>query len=342
LTDFWKKSPRLEVFLAEVESILDETTNDPTFPLSAETKQLVLSGGKMLRPALVSIGAGFGKQCKTIRKENPKVNGKSNILSGSRGNRIACIAAAIEILHTATLIHDDVLDNADLRRGTRTLHTTFGTTNAILAGDWLFSRSFRLVADNASTENARILSRLVGTVCSAEIHQDLDKFKFDTRRRDYMRTIAGKTAALFALSLHVGASETGTNPIVSQALRRTGYDLGMAFQIMDDILDYESDSNTLRKPVGNDIKEGLCTLPLIFAMETDKALIEPLLKKRPFTDEKVMEILSQVEASGGLSKSRAVAHRFTDRAHHEIASLPDVPARRDLSDLVDRLLVRTY
>ena len=326
MTDLWKDSPTIGKRLADVESILAETLNDPSYPLAAETRKLVLSGGKMLRPAFVIIGAGFGKQRKTTANRR----------------RIAHIAASIELIHTASLIHDDVLDRADIRRGIPTLHTRFGTTNAILAGDWLFSRSFRLAADNADPKSSRILARFVGSVCSAEIHQDLAKFSFSTSRRDYLRTIAGKTAALFSLSLHVGASEAKADAAVTQALRRTGYDIGMAFQIIDDILDYESDGKTLKKPVGNDIKEGLCTLPLIFALRKEETALRPLLKKEGMNDATVTLILKKVADSGALQQARNVARQFTARARKEIAALPECEAREELIAVAENLLTRTY
>jgi heptaprenyl diphosphate synthase len=325
MTDIWKNSPRLGKRLDRVEGLLAETLSDPGFPLAEATKRLVFSGGKMLRPAFVIIGSGFG----------PKGKGPSS------EDKIHHIAAAGELIHTASLVHDYIIDDAAIRRGTSTLHTDFGTTNAILAGDWLFSRSFRLVADYADLKSARVLARFVGGICAAEIGQDLGKFGFSTSKRSYLRTIAGKTAALFSLSLHVGASEAKADPLVIQALRRTGYDIGMAFQIIDDILDYESDDKTLRKPVGNDIKEGLCTLPLILALKKDESSLRPLLGK-PMDDRKISEILRIVLATGALDEARSIAQRFTARARVEIERLPSCPAKQELMNASEALLQRRY
>ncbi len=319
--------------LDKVESILIETLDDPSYPLAAETKELVLSGGKMLRPAFVLIGAGFGGK---------SGRGNSSSRPSREKDRIAHIAAAVELIHVASLIHDDIIDQADMRRGVASLHTRFGTTNAILAGDWLFSRSFRLTADFASIKSARVLARFVGSVCSAEIHQDLSKFSFSTSRREYLRTIAGKTAALFSLSLHVGASEARADLVVTQNLRRAGYDIGMAFQIIDDILDYESDDKTLRKPVGNDIKEGLCTLPLILAMRKNESSLRPLLDKAGMDDARISEIVKIVTESGALETSREIARHFTARALKEIGALPACEAREELLSITRKLLTRTY
>lgn len=327
MTALWNESPGIEKKLGRVEKILAQTLDDPSYPLALETKELVLSGGKMLRPAFVLIGAGFG----------------SGHLSGnSRTDRIAHIAAAVELIHVASLIHDDIIDQADKRRGIVGLHKRFGTTNAILAGDWLFSQSFRLTADFASIKSARVLARFVGSVCSAEIHQDLSKFSFSTSRREYLRTIAGKTAALFSLSLHVGASEAKATLVVTQNLRRAGYDIGMAFQIIDDILDYESDDKTLRKPVGNDIREGLCTLPLILALKKNESVLRPLLDKKGMDDARVSKIVKIVTESDALEAAREVARHFTARALKEIGALPACEAREELLSITRKLLTRTY
>ncbi|MDD3981262.1 MAG: polyprenyl synthetase family protein [Spirochaetales bacterium] len=325
MTAIWKNSPSLGKRLERVDALLAETLSDPGFPLAEATKQLVLSGGKMLRPAFVIIGSGFG----------PKGRG------ASREDRIHHIAAAVELIHTASLVHDDIIDDAAIRRGIPTLHNDFGITNAILAGDWLFSQSFRLVADYADLKSARVLARFVGGICSAEIGQDMGKFDFSTSKRNYLRTIAGKTAALFSLSLHVGASEAKADPFVIQALRRAGYDIGMAFQIIDDILDYESDDKTLRKPVGNDIKEGLCTLPLILALTKDELTLRPLLTK-PMDDRKVSEILRLVVATGALDEAKKIAQHFTERARIEIGRLPTCPAKLELMQTAEALLQRRY
>ncbi len=325
MTDIWKNSPHLGKRLDRVETLLAETLSDPGYPLAEATKRLVLSGGKMLRPAFVIIGSGFG----------PKGKGPS------REDRIHHIAAAVELIHTASLVHDDIIDDAAIRRGISTLHTDFGVTNAILAGDWLFSQSFRLVADYADLKSARVLARFVGGICSAEIGQDMGKFRFSTSKRSYLRTIAGKTAALFSLSLHVGASEAKADPFVTQALRRAGYDIGMAFQIIDDILDYESDDKTLRKPVGNDIKEGLCTLPLILALKKDESSLRSLLGK-PMDDRKVSEIVRIVVSAGALDEARTIAQRFTARARVEIERLPSCPAKQELMAAAEALLQRRY
>ncbi len=326
MNGYWNDTPGLRARLLRVEAIMEETVRDPSFPLGDQVAQIALSQGKMLRPALLLIGSGFGRP---IRGAAPPAT-------------IERLAAAVELLHTATLIHDDVLDKAETRRGLPTLHTRFGAVEAVLAGDWLLSRCFRLASENAGPENARLLSRLVGSVCSAEIAQDLGKFGYTTSVRAYMRTIAGKTAALFSLALHTGASESKAKPAVTSTLRRAGYCMGMAFQVIDDILDCESTEGVMGKPVGKDIREGLCTLPLIHALRADPAGMKALLVRTREDDSVAGTVIARIFELGGIDRARETAHLFTERARREIARLPGLPQKDELSLLAERLLTRRY
>lgn len=330
MTQYWKDFPDIADFLGNVENLILNLLDRNAFPLKRELGGLVESGGKMLRPALVYVGAEFGlsraRKRWTAKQKEKMVN----------------IAAAIELLHTATLIHDDILDRAASRRGIPTLHTRLGSTNAILAGDWLFSRTYHIIAKYVHPSRAVLLSDFVSAICKAEINQDLAKFSFSSSRRGYLQTIAGKTAALFSLALHIGASESGCSVLHTQALRRTGYNLGMAFQIIDDILDYESSAEELKKPVGNDIREGLCTLPLIYALREDGEHIRPLLSEIRGNPASVDRILSLVMRTEAIDRARADAAHYTRLAHAEIARLPEGAPRQDLERIVNSLLVRKY
>ncbi|HOX32427.1 MAG TPA: polyprenyl synthetase family protein [Spirochaetales bacterium] len=334
MNDFWKASPELGGRLEGILALMDESLRSPGFPLAEEVSGIVRANGKLLRPALLVIGSRFGK-------------------AGARVDeaRVDALAAAVELLHVATLIHDDVIDEAELRRGRPTLHTRFGQKEAVLAGDWLFSRCFRLAAESAGPGNAQALARLIGAICAAEIEQDLGARRYSTSVRRYYRTIAGKTAALFSLALHAGAAEAKAPARTAQALRRAGYDIGMAFQIIDDILDCESSPGELRKPVGSDLREGLCTLPLIHALRAERGApaLRPLLERLAAAPKGgsesgtlVAEILALIAESGGIELSRRAARLFTERAQAEIATLPALPARAELEALAARLLDRAY
>jgi heptaprenyl diphosphate synthase len=344
--DYWKGSPALERRLERVLAVISRTIEEAGFPFD-DLEAAAGSGGKLLRPALLLVGSEFGAEADPSRIER--------------------LAAAVELLHLATLVHDDIIDEAPIRRGKPSLHASVGTKEAVLAGDWLFSRCFLLGAESAGPENARGLARLVAAVCSAEIAQDAAKFAFDATPRGYFRTIAGKTAALFSLALYAGASEAKAGRKAEQSLRRSGYCIGMAFQVMDDILDFESEEGLARKPVGRDIAEGLCTLPLIYALRIDgpgmRAALAPLAALRPTApmsalgpgaegpavapsgaerDSAARDAAAKVIALGALDRAREDARRFTARALGEIGALRRGPARDELAALAERLLHRTY
>jgi len=325
--EYWKASPALERRLERVMAIVSETIDSPAFPLREAVAKAAEPNGKLLRPALLIVGSLFGKAADPARIER--------------------LAAAIELLHVATLVHDDIIDEAPTRRGKPSLHSSLGTKEAVLAGDWLFSRCFLLSSESAEPENAHALARLIAAICSAEIAQDLSKYRFNSSLRGYRRTIAGKTAALFSLALYAGASEAKAGRSIEQGLRRAGYGLGMAFQVMDDILDFESAEDVMRKPVGRDIAEGLCTLPLVYALDADEDAMRAALAavasgSGAERDEAAREAALLAVELGGTARARIDAAAFTTRAVGEIGMLPRSEARGKLAALADRLLHRTY
>jgi heptaprenyl diphosphate synthase len=329
--DYWKGSPALEDRLERVVAIIARTIDSPGFPIKDAVAAVVEPVGKLLRPAMLIIGSEFGH--------------------AARPEGIERLAAAVELLHVATLVHDDIIDEAPIRRGRPSLHSSIGVKEAVLAGDWLFSRCFLLAAESAESDRARSLARLIAAICSAEITQDAAKFTYAAGPRGYFRTIAGKTAALFSLALYAGASEAKAGKRVEQSLRRAGYCIGMAFQVTDDILDFESAADIVRKPVGWDIAEGLCTLPLIYALQADgpgmRAALDGVIAGQEAGDEGELcaaaaAAAARVVGLGGIDRARRDARRFTSRALREIEGLPQLPARDELASLAERLLLRDY
>jgi heptaprenyl diphosphate synthase len=331
VTDFWEGNAALEKRLERVEAIMAEAVGSLEEPIRAAVLDAVVPGGKLLRPALLLIGSDFGK--------------------AADAGRIEVLAAAIEILHAATLAHDDVIDEAPLRRGRPSLHERIGVKEAVLAGDWLLSRCFLLAAEGARPDNARGLARLIAAICASEIGQDLARYEYPASARRYFRTISGKTAALFSLALYAGASEARAGKTVEQALRRIGYGIGMAFQIIDDILDFEADTAVLRKPTGLDIAEGLCTLPLIYALGADESAMRLALDRVAScpgdmrSEERTAAARAAAELAtrlGGTERARQDARRFTERSLREVERLPASTARNELAAIADRLLSRAY
>jgi heptaprenyl diphosphate synthase len=324
MRDLWESSFLHEDY-RQIQQIIGDTITSSNPVIREPLHNLVSQKGKLLRPMLVVLASRFGSPDKSGAKQ-----------------KIHNIAAAIEILHLATLVHDDVIDDSPVRRGAPTLHTQIGKKQAILIGDYLFSQCFSLVAEHANLENSKLLARVVSSICSSEISQTEDSFSFKTSVRRYNRRIAGKTAALFAISCFVGASESGSKKPVCALFSRIGYNLGMGFQIKDDILDYTGDRNKLGKPVGSDLREGIATLPLIYALQSDSGRLRQLLKAPPAADKDIWNVISLVAANGGVEKAEEQAALYTERAYQAIAKLPDTTSTKLLNTTLDRLLFRLY
>jgi len=275
----------------------------------------------MLRPAFAQLAARFGSP------DEP---------------RIVRVGAAIEMLHMATLVHDDIIDGSALRRGVPTLQARRGARTAVLVGDWLFAACFSLVADFARAENGRSLSRIVARICGSELSQSADRFVVHTSVRRYLRRIAGKTAALFALSFHVGAEESGASAPITATLRRLGYCLGMGFQIIDDILDFATAGRHSGKPTGSDLSQGIYTLPAILALQSEDGSLAHRLGHRPRGRIGVTRSARRIESLGGIERARAFAEKYTQRALREIDKLPESDAAVTLREITNRLLARTY
>ena len=319
---FWDGHPQLALELAEVrQTIITRAATDDA-EVQAAVHQLLESSGKMLRPAFVILSSKFGAPDR---------------------EKMIRIGAAVEMLHMATLVHDDIIDGAATRRGMATLHALRGPREAVLVGDWLFASCFSLIADLAKTpENARSLSQLVARICGSELAQSADRHVVHTSVRRYLRRIAGKTAALFALSFHVGAEEGGCAPEVCTVLRRLGYCLGMGFQIIDDILDFDHAGAETGKPTGSDLSQGIYTLPAILGLLRDDGRLAGALARRPRGRRAVSRTARLIVDRGGIDGARARARLYTERALREIGRLPSNGSRDILSDVTERLLHRSY
>ncbi|MDR1948905.1 MAG: polyprenyl synthetase family protein [Spirochaetaceae bacterium] len=289
-------------------------------PVIAEGVAALFNGkGKLLRPGLLLIAARFGK----FHEEHYK------------------LAAALEMFHMATLIHDDVIDDSPLRRGLPTAHSRFGKRDAVLIGDFLFSRGFLLTAEYTSPQNAVNLARLISVICTMEIEQNNDRFRNNTSLRSYLRKVMGKSAMLFSLACYAGAVEAKASGDICQRLRRIGYNIGIAFQIIDDILDYTGNQDLVGKPLGNDIAEGLITLPVLCALPLDSSgILRDIFSRAAFTAEEGTVIFTVVLRSGGVEAAAKYAESYTNRALREIAILPPGKNRDMLNTLTRRLLTR--
>ena len=332
MLQFWKDHPHIQKDLQRVQDIMRSSLKGKD-PLLTHTIDTLLSrNGKMLRPGFVLLGARLKPYKKgpfPLRKPLP--------------DRIYHIAAAIEILHLATLIHDDVIDQAQTRRGAPSVNAEIGDRNAVLTGDFLFSMCFSIVANYATMETARLLARGVSHICESEIAQSR---RFDPATlsvRNYLHRIIGKTALLFSLSLFVGAEELKSPRPLTASLRRIGYSVGISFQIIDDILDITGTEESIGKSTGGDLREGIYTLPVILAAQANRPMAFPLLSRENLsTPAGYNEALSFILSQGGVEKARKYAALYTERALREVSHIPPSENREVLEDVIRKLLHRSY
>jgi heptaprenyl diphosphate synthase len=317
---FWERYPGIAAGLEEVRRLILSQEIAEDAEIRESVRRLVESNAKMLRPGFVLLASRFGEPDSA---------------------KILRIAAAVEMLHMATLIHDDIIDEAQLRRGVQTLSARYGPRLAVLAGDSLFAASFSLVSEYAGVEDAKGIARLMRLICGSEIDQSSPGSSGTVSIRRYLRRIAGKTALLFSLSLYVGARQSGCPDAVSHRLRRAGYCIGMGFQIMDDVLDIEGDAVTTGKPSGRDLAQAVITLPVVYALrhDPDGRLAAALARSRR-PPRVVRNLARMIDAREGVREAKAMAGRYTDRALREISLLPSSEPRDMLAEVTTRLLSR--
>ena len=286
-------------------TVLDEVAPE----ISKPSLTAIKAGGKRLRPALVIIAAGLGADIDETGLQN------------------AC--AAVELVHLASLVHDDVLDGADTRRGVSTINANYGHRRAILIGDYLFGTAFRLLAGCDDNRLIAPLAEASVLLSQGELQQRQALRRLDQTIEDYLARIYTKTAALFVASCLMGARIAGAGEPVAAALRDYAGGLGIAFQIYDDILDFTGDEKVLGKPVGSDIREGTVTLPMIYGLRLDEngALAEAILDPR---DEAVSNGVEHVIACGAIDQAKALATEYVDQAMAAANALPDGPSKKDL------------
>lgn len=277
--------------------------------------------GKMLRALFVLIGGSFGN----IKKE-----------------RLLNLSAAVELLHLATLVHDDVVDEAKLRRGKETIQSKFGIKSALFMGDYLFSESYVLFSKNSSPTSIMEVSETIKIICKGEIEQFFSTYSFEATVRDYLKRINGKCASLFSLSLSIGAFEAKAEEKTIKKLKRIGYYTGMAFQLIDDILDITSPDKLLGKPAGNDIKQGIYTLPALYEIRKGNKKLLKLLKDNIDKDNFILYVLDELKNSEGLKKSQELAKKYTNKALSLTRELPDICERQVLESIIEKMLVRNY
>jgi len=284
---------------------------------------IINSGGKRLRPILVLLAA---RTC------------------GYSGERHIDLAAIVEFIHTATLLHDDVVDASDLRRGRETANSIWGNEASVLVGDFLYSRAFEMMVNVGDMRVMEIMAKTTNTIAEGEVLQLLNCHDADTTEQRYLDVILRKTAKLFEAAAQLGAVLAKRPAAEEQALTAYGRHLGNAFQLIDDVLDYSASAEEMGKNIGDDLAEGKPTLPLIVAMRSgtpaQAAIIRTAIEHGGRAD--IVAVTAAVESTGAIAYTARVARQEADKATHQLQGLPASPYRDALHALAEFSVTRNY
>lgn len=301
--------PEIEIIEKELEQALSSSSR----VINDASLHLLQAGGKRIRPVFVIISAKFG---------NYDIE------------RVKNIAVPLELIHSASLVHDDVIDNADLRRGRPTVRSQWNNRVAMYTGDFIFARALEYVSNIEDTRVHRILARSMVEICNGEIIQIEDKYRLSQNIKDYFRRIKRKTALLIESSCELGAVATKADDKIVQTLRRYGYFVGMSYQIVDDILDFTSTDQQLGKPAGSDLLQGNITLPILLLK--DRVEIKNFVeraKNGEVTEEERLQMLKFVRKSDAIKKSINVSNHYLQKALKEVEKLPNSSMKKKLRDI---------
>ncbi len=326
-------SPHIESLSRQLTSELAEVETRFTAELVSDVdcvnelvRHLERYRGKMLRPMLVFLAAQAAKPDQPIREEH------------------RVIATTVELIHMASLVHDDILDEAELRRRGKTVNALRGNETAVMLGDYLFSHAYHLCSSLDSQPTARIIARAANTVCEGELLQLANRDNWSLDEETYMQIIHRKTAALVGVSCDLGARFADADPQMREDLKCYGELIGMAFQIADDVLDLTGDVATVGKSLGKDLEKGKLTLPLIRRMETahrveHQQLLDLLRADRLGNAERIAELVADSDA---MDYTRRRAQRLVDQAKALVEALPDSPAKKAMDEVADRVIDRKF
>ena len=307
----------VEQDLARVEGQIKAVT-EVAFPELAELLKHILLGGKAIRPALTFLSARFYDY---------------------DFDQLLSMATSVELLHTATLVHDDAIDNSAVRRGRPTVNSLWGEDRAVLLGDYLFARAGEFAAMTGNLRVVRLFAQTLQIISSGELKQTFDAYNLEQTRQRYLERITSKTAALFSMSTESGAVLSQAPEDSVQALKDYGTNLGIAFQIVDDILDFTSTEKEMGKPVGSDLAQGTLTLPAMLLLERypDDNPVRELFSNRDMAGaarrKKIKRAIKMVTESSIVEECYRVAFDYCAKARRKLELLPDKPVRKTLVEI---------
>ena len=309
--------------MAEVDRLIARRL-DSGVPLVGEVARYIISaGGKRLRPVLLLLTCGA---------------------LGYTGSQRHNLAAVVEFIHTATLLHDDVVDESTLRRGRPTANESFGNPASVLVGDFLYSRAFQMMVDSGEMRVMEILADATNVIAEGEVMQLMNMHDAQLDEAGYLRVIRSKTAKLFEASTRLAAIMAKSSPALEDACAEYGQALGTAFQVVDDVLDYDGDASELGKNLGDDLREGKNTLPLIIAMQRGTPAQSELIRHAIENGDisALADIVAIVKNTGALEATRAAASAEAQRAIAALDILPASPYKEALHTLAAQLLERRH
>lgn len=313
----------VESDLPKVEGAIEKTLDTRHRLLLEVSTHLLKAGGKRLRPALVLLSAKFSQY---------------------QIGRLLPVAAAVELIHMATLVHDDVVDSSAVRRGLPTVNAKWNNAISVLVGDYFFAKAFSLLAGEGKPRVVGVMADVVYQMSVGEIQQMTEASDPDQTIDDYYDRIIKKTGLFIAESCRVGALVGGAPEEEVQALYNYGHGVGLGFQIIDDILDFTSSARQLGKPVCSDLRGGIITLPVILALQSAprKAELRRIVSSKNLTDGDVNQVVKILQEAGSLEESYKVAKGFINGAKAELNKLPEVSARATLEAVADFVVERKF
>jgi heptaprenyl diphosphate synthase len=304
-----------------IEKELEGTIQTESLLLRQASLHILQAGGKRLRPVFVLLGGKFG---------NYDINVIKNV------------AVALELIHMASLVHDDVIDDAELRRGKPTIKSKWDNKIAMYTGDYIFALAIERMTEIENPVAHKILSNAIVEVCLGEIEQIKDKYRFDQDIKDYLLRIKRKTALLIAVSCQLGAVAAGVEERFHKKLFRFGYFVGMSFQIIDDVLDFTATEKELGKPAGSDLVQGNITLPVLFAMEDENVKRKIQGVHENMDNSELVAIIQLIKDSDAINRSLNISDRYLEKALQVLKELPENRAKKTFMDIAKYIGRRKY
>ncbi|UFJ42782.1 heptaprenyl diphosphate synthase component II [Brevibacillus humidisoli] len=305
-----------------IERTLEQSMDTRTRELYQSSTHLLKAGGKRIRPVFVLLGGKWGEY---------------DI------ERLKHVAVPLELIHMATLVHDDVIDDADKRRGRETVKAKWDNRIAMYTGDYIFARALTIATKLSNPRIHQILSKAIVEMCKGEIEQVRDLNNWDQGLKHYLRRIKRKTALLIAISCQLGAIASNAPEDRIRSMYRYGYNVGMAFQIADDLLDFTASEKQLGKPVGSDLRQGNITLPALYSLwfGQERRRLRDWLEQDAI-HEHIEEAIALIREGEGIAYARSLAQRYLNRARTALSDLPDNKTKRSLLEIADFIIERNF